>query len=380
MRSIKFNVPFLSGNEKDYINEVFDAQEFAGNGRFTKRAQKMLEDMLGAERVLLTHSCTGALEMAAMLAGFGPGDEVLVPSYTFVTSASSVMRTGATPVFCEIDEETMLLDLDDVEAKINSKTRGIVAVDYAGFGLDYTRIDALCSKHNLVCIEDAAQGLGSEWNNQPLGTHTRFGTISFHQTKNIHSGLGGCLILNDASDVAKAEMIWERGTNRSAFFKGLVDKYNWQVVGSSFYPSELQAAFLCAQLEQLDDNLSRRMELWNHYERSLSQLENSGVFRVLRQPKKCKHNAHMMALVLPSPEEADRARLYLNENGVQAVIHYVPLHQSPVGKELGYDEHQLPITSKTAASLIRLPLHLDMNKDDVEHVVKILRELYPQFD
>ena len=380
MRSIKFNVPFLSGNEKDYINEVFDAQEFAGNGRFTKRAQKMLENMLGAERVLLTHSCTGALEMAAMLAGFGPGDEVLVPSYTFVTSASSVMRTGATPVFCEIDEETMLLDLDDVEAKINSKTRGIVAVDYAGFGLDYTRIDALCSRHNLVCIEDAAQGLGSEWNNQPLGTHTRFGTISFHQTKNIHSGLGGCLVLNDANDVAKAEMIWERGTNRSAFFKGLVDKYNWQVVGSSFYPSELQAAFLCAQLEQLDDNLSRRMELWNHYEKSLSPLENSGEFRVLRQPKKCKHNAHMMALVLPSPEEADRARLYLNENGVQAVIHYVPLHQSPVGKELGYDEHQLPITSKTAASLIRLPLHLDMNKDDVEHVVKILRELYPQLD
>ena len=380
MRSIKFNVPFLSGNEKDYINEVFDAQEFAGNGRFTKRAQKMLENMLGAERVLLTHSCTGALEMAAMLAGFGPGDEVLVPSYTFVTSASSVMRTGATPVFCEIDEETMLLDLDDVEAKINSNTRGIVAVDYAGFGLDYTRIDALCSKHNLVCIEDAAQGLGSEWNNQPLGTHTRFGTISFHQTKNIHSGLGGCLVLNDANDVAKAEMIWERGTNRSAFFKGLVDKYNWQVVGSSFYPSELQAAFLCAQLEQLDDNLSRRMELWNHYEKSLSPLENSGEFRVLRQPKKCKHNAHMMALVLPSPEEADRARLYLNENGVQAVIHYVPLHQSPVGKELGYDEHQLPITSKTAASLIRLPLHLDMNKDDVEHVVKILRELYPQLD
>ena len=380
MRSIKFNVPFLSGNEKDYINEVFDAQDFAGNGRFTKRAQKMLESMLGAERVLLTHSCTGALEMAAMLAGFGPGDEGLVPSYTCVTSASSVMRTGATPVFCEIDEETMLLDLDDVEAKINSKTRGIVAVDYAGFGLDYTRIDALCSKHNLVCIEDAAQGLGSEWNNQPLGTHTRFGTISFHQTKNIHSGLGGCLVLNDANDVAKAEMIWERGTNRSAFFKGLVDKYNWQVVGSSFYPSELQAAFLCAQLEQLDDNLSRRMELWNHYEKSLSPLENSGEFRVLRQPKKCKHNAHMMALVLPSPEEADRARLYLNENGVQAVIHYVPLHQSPVGKELGYDEQQLPITSKTAASLIRLPLHLDMNKDDVEHVVKILRELYPQLD
>lgn len=380
MRSVKFNIPFLTGNEKDYVNEVFASQDFSGNGAFTKRVQGMLEEILGAERVLLTHSCTGALEMAAMLAGFGPGDEVLVPSYTFVTSASSIMRTGATPVFCEVDENTMLLDLNDLERKINAKTKGIVAVDYAGFGNDYARINEICEMHNLVCIEDAAQGLGAKWNGKSLGTHTRFGTISFHQTKNIHSGLGGCLVINNRDDVEKAEMVWERGTNRSAFFKGLVDKYNWQVVGSSFYPSELQAAFLCAQLEQVNENLSRRLELWNYYERLLKPMEERGILRILREPPGCEHNAHMFAIMLSDSKEADRLRLHLNENQVQAVIHYVPLHESPVGKELGYAPESLPVTSKTASSLIRLPLHLSMDEDDIEYIVKILQTLYLPLD
>ena len=380
MRSVKFNIPFLTGNEKDYVNEVFASQDFSGNGAFTKRVQGMLEEILGAERVLLTHSCTGALEMAAMLAGFGPGDEVLVPSYTFVTSASSIMRTGATPVFCEVDENTMLLDLNDLERKINAKTKGIVAVDYAGFGNDYARINEICEMHNLVCIEDAAQGLGAKWNGKSLGTHTRFGTISFHQTKNIHSGLGGCLVINNRDDVERAEMVWERGTNRSAFFKGLVDKYNWQVVGSSFYPSELQAAFLCAQLEQVNENLSRRLELWNYYEGLLKPMEERGILRILREPAGCEHNAHMFAIMLSNSQEADRLRLHLNENQIQAVIHYVPLHESPVGKELGYAPESLPITSKTASSLIRLPLHLSMNEDDIEYIVKILQTLYLPLD
>ena len=191
----------------------------------------------------------------------------------------------------------MLLDLDDLESKINSNTKGIVAVDYAGFGNDYVRVNQICEEHNLVCIQDSAQGLGAQWNAQPLSTHTRFGAISFHQTKNIHSGLGGCLVINNAEDVEKAEMVWERGTNRSAFFKGLVDKYNWQVVGSSFYPSELQAAFLCAQLEQLDENLSLRLELWNCYERLLKPVEEEGYLRILREPSGCKHNAHMLAIM-----------------------------------------------------------------------------------
>ena len=377
---MKFNVPFLTGNEKDYVNEVFDSQEFSGNGEFTKRVQNMLEEILGAERVLLTHSCTGALELAALLSGFGPGDEVLVPSYTFVTSASSVMRTGATPVFCEVDEHTMLLDLDDLESKINSNTKGIVAVDYAGFGNDYTRVNQICKEHNLVCIQDSAQGLGAQWNAQPLSTHTRFGAISFHQTKNIHSGLGGCLVINNAEDVEKAEMVWERGTNRSAFFKGLVDKYNWQVVGSSFYPSELQAAFLCAQLERLDENISLRLKLWNCYERMLKPIEKEGYLRILREPSGCKHNAHMLAIMLPNPSEADRLRIHLNENGIQAVIHYVPLHESPVGSELGYGPESLPVTSRAAASLIRLPLHLSMDEEDIEYIVRILQEFYLPHD
>lgn len=380
MRTVKFNVPYLSGNERDYINEVFDSGEFSGNGVFTKKAQSMLENHLSAHRVLLTHSCTGALEMAAMLAGFGPGDEVLVPSFTFVTSASSIMRTGATVVFCEINPDTMLIDLDDLKTKITPKTKGIVAVDYAGYGNDYEQINQICEQYNLTCIEDAAQGLGSYWKNRALGTHTRFGAISFHQTKNIHSGLGGCLIINNQEDVNKAEMVWERGTDRSAFFKGLVDKYSWQEVGSSFYPSELQAAFLCAQLESINENLSARRDLWNYYEELLSHLEKNDSFKILRPPIESEHNAHMMAIQFPTSKIADSARMYLNENGVQAVIHYVPLHSSPVGGKLGYSEGDLPVTAQAAACLIRLPLHLSMDKSDIDYVVKILQEYVSDAD
>jgi dTDP-4-amino-4,6-dideoxygalactose transaminase len=374
VRTVKFNVPFLSGNESDYINEVFVSEEFSGNGRFTKQAQHMLEKYLSTQRVLLTHSCTGALEMAAMLAGFGPGDEVIVPSFTFVTSASSIMRTGATVVFCEIDPDTMLMDIDDVKSKITPRTKGIVAVDYAGYGNDYDQINQICEQYNLTCIEDAAQGLGSFWKKRALGTHTRFGAISFHQTKNIHSGLGGCLVINNQEDVNKAEMVWERGTDRSAFFKGLVDKYSWQEVGSSFYPSELQAAFLCAQLESVDENLSARRELWNYYEELLSDLEKNGSIKILRPPINSEHNAHMMAIRFKSSKKADAARIYLNENGVQAVIHYVPLHSSPVGEKLGYSDEDLPVTTHASSCLIRLPLHLSMDKNDIEYVFTILQE------
>ncbi len=372
MRSIPFNVPFLTGSENKYIHEVFVQNEFAGNGPFTKKVQNKLEEYLSAQKVLLTHSCTAALELAAILAGFGPGDEVLMPSFTFVTSASAILRTGADVVFCEINPETMLLDLEDVRQKITSKTRGIVAVDYAGHSMDYDQIDALCKKYNLTCIEDAAQGLGSSWCKKALGTHTRFGAISFHQTKNIHSGLGGCLIINNTEDVEKAEILWERGTDRSAFFKGLVDKYSWQEVGSSFYPSELQAAFLYAQLERLEENLTQRRELWDLYEMLLAPLEAKGHFRLLRPSKKCKHNAHMMAVLFPTPEEANNARKVLNKNGVQAVIHYVPLHASPMGKRLGYSPSDLPKTLTNAASLIRLPLHLSMNEKDINYIFSIL--------
>ena len=378
MRSIPFNVPFLAGSESEYIQEVFVQNEFGGNGPFTKRVQNMLEEHLSAPRVLLTHSCTAALELAAMLAGFGPGDEVLVPSFTFATSASAILRTGADVIFCEIDPETMLLDIEDVKRKITSKTRGIVSVDYAGHSVDYQQINSLCEEYDLVCIEDAAQGLGSSWQNKALGTHTRFGAISFHQTKNIHSGLGGCLIINNEVDIEKAEILWERGTNRSAFFKGLVDKYSWQNIGSSFYPSELQAAFLCAQLEKIEENLTQRRALWDYYEVHLSPIEENGFFRLLRPSIESKHNAHMVAIILPTPKIADNVREFLNEYGIQAVIHYVPLHTSPMGKTLGYSPLDLPETLNSAKSLIRLPLHLSMNNEDIDYIISILHSYFLQ--
>ena len=380
MRTVPFNVPFLTGSENKYIQEVFDLNEFAGNGTFTKKVQEILEEFLDAPRVLLTHSCTAALELAAMLAGFGPGDDVLVPSFTFVTSASAILRTGANVIFCEIDSETMLLDIEDVKEKITPKTKGIVAVDYAGYSMDFNQIKDLCEEYNLICIEDAAQGLGSSWNGKALATNSRFGAISFHQTKNIHSGLGGCLVINNEEDIERSEILWERGTDRSAFFKGLVDKYSWQDIGSSFYPSELQAAFLYGQLEGIEGNLKRRLELWNYYEKILTPLEKLGYSKLLRPPKDCFHNAHMMALIFPTPKSADIVREFLNEKGIQAVIHYVPLHASPMGEKMGYVPSDLPITLESAASLIRLPLHLMMTKEDVDYIYSILYSHFEKHD
>tara|TARA_B100001996_G_scaffold374238_1_gene352602 strand:+ start:459 stop:1577 length:1119 start_codon:yes stop_codon:yes gene_type:complete len=371
MEEVRFNSPFISGNERKYIDEVFESGHFSGNGPFTQRVQNWLEDFLDAPRVLLTHSCTAGLEMSAMLNGFGPGDEIIVPSFTFVTTASSMMRTGAKVVFCEVEPETMLIDINDVESKITDRTKAIVPVHYAGFSPDMEIISQVCKRHNITLIEDSAQGLGSSWNGRKLGTFAPLASISFHETKNIHSGLGGCLVVNDEGLIDEAEIIWERGTNRSAFFKGLVDKYSWQAVGSSFYPSELQSAFLLAQLESMESNLSQRMELWNEYERCFNSLEKSGVLRIIRPPSGCNHNAHMFAISLNSPEEADKTRIRLNENGIQAVIHYVPLHTSPMGIKMGYSPEDLPKTNFAAQCLLRLPLHLDMSINDIQRIASL---------
>ena len=361
MSRINFNVPFITGKERAYIDEVFENGHFAGNGPFTTRVQTWLEGHLGAPRVLLTHSCTAGLEIAAILNRLAPGDEVLMPSFTFVTTASSMMRSGAVPVFCEINPDTMLIDLDDAASRITPRTKAIVPVHYAGISPDMEEIMKFADAHNLAVIEDSAQGLGSTWKGQPLGTFAPLGAISFHETKNIHSGLGGCLIVNDVDLVGLAEIIWERGTDRSAFFKGFVDKYSWQEVGSSFYPSELQAAFLLAQLEAMDENLAARRRIWGEYDELLTPLEDAGILRILRSSPDCVDNAHMFAIQLPTPEAADRTRILLNEGGVQAVIHYVPLHTSGMGARLGYSSDDLPVTVEAAGRLLRLPLHLDQS-------------------
>ena len=373
MDRIPFNVPFISGQERAYIDEVFSNGHFAGNGPFTERVQTWLENHLGAARVLLTHSCTAGLEISAMLSGLGPGDEVLMPSFTFVTTASSMMRGGAVPVFCEVDPDTMLIDLDDAANRVTPKTKAIVPVHYAGVSPDMEKVIQFADAHNLIVIEDSAQGLGSTWKGRPLGTFAPLGAISFHETKNIHSGLGGCLIVNDSSLVERAEIVWERGTDRSAFFKGFVDKYSWQAVGSSFYPSEFQAAFLLAQLEAMEENLTSRRQIWNAYDEALTPLENAGLLRILRSPPDCVGNAHMFAIQLPTPEDADRARIRLNEGGVQAVIHYVPLHTSGMGSRLGYSPSDLPVTVEAAGRLLRLPLHLNQS---IESAPIRVRELF----
>ena len=372
MEPIPFNVPYLAGNEKRYMDEVFSNLHFAGNGPFTKRVQDLLEEMISAPRVLLTHSCTAALEMAALLHDLGPGDEVIIPSYTFVTTASSMMRTGAKVVFCEIDPETMLIDVDDAALRITDRTKAIVPVHYAGFTTPILELEEICKPKGIAIIEDAAQALGTLFDGLPSSRNSPLTTISFHETKNIHSGLGGCLIINNPEFIGRAEMIWERGTNRSEFFKGLVDKYTWKELGSSFYPTEFQAAFLLAQLENMDANLTIRRALWNAYEEAFIVHENRGLLRILRPPKNCNDNAHMFAILLPTSEIADKVRIHLNDNGVNATIHYVPLHASAMGERMGMKPADLPITLDASSRLVRLPLHHELKIEDIQFIASLL--------
>jgi len=376
MDIIRFNVPFVAGNELENIGKVFSGGHFAGNGPFTNLCQDWLQDYLGAPRVLLTHSCTGALEMSAILTDLEPGDEVIMPSFTFTTTASSFMRSGASPVFCEIDPATMLLDLDDAEMCITPQTKAIVPVHYAGCSLDMHRLLSIADANGLTVIEDAAQGLGSNWKGAPLGTFAPLAAISFHETKNIHSGLGGCLVINNPDLIDRAEVVWERGTDRSAFFRGLVDKYTWREVGSSFYPTEFQAAFLYAQLMAMDGNLEKRHNIWESYESRLSDLDESGLLRILKQSVNNDANAHMFAVILPTQQICDELRAYLNYNGVEAVIHYVPLHQSSVGSELGYSESDLPLTADLAARILRLPLHHEIGDSDISKISRLIHDFF----
>ena len=376
MRRVEFNAPFVTGKEREYIDEVFENGHFSGNGPFTKRVHSWLESHLGAPRVLLTHSCTAALEMAAMMNGLGPGDEVLMPSFTFVTTASSVMRTGATPVFCEIDPHTMLIDLHDAERRLTSSTKAIIPVHYAGAAPDMDSLLSFSDEHGIAAIEDAAQGLGSDWNGRPLGTMAPLSAISFHETKNIHCGLGGCLVINDDGMTDLAEVIWERGTDRRAFHKGLVDKYSWMEVGSSFYPSELQAAFLLAQLESMEANLNKRRGIWETYHAVLSEVSESAPLSLLAQSAGTNHNGHLLAIIIDTPVQADSLRAHLNDNGVQAVIHYVPLHESNMGSKLGYSPNDLPLTSEYAGRLIRLPMHNELVETDVLRVTELIRNFF----
>lgn len=376
MPRIPFHTPYVTGNERAYIDEVFANGSFAGNGPFTKRAQKWMEDRWDIPAALLTHSCTGALEMAALVLDLGPGDEVILPSFTFISTATAFMRAGATPVFCEIDPATMTLDLDDARSRITPATKAIVAVHYGGVAADMDAVMALAEEFGLQVIEDAAQGIDATRRGRILGTIAPIACLSFHETKNIHCGLGGALLINDPALVDRATTIWERGTNRRQFFKGLVDKYSWVDIGSSFYPTELQAAFLMAQLEGLDADLEKRAALWARYHIGLAALEDQKKLSRPVIPNEYGSNHHNYWVRLRSGEEADDFREFLSNHDIGAVIHYVPLHDSTMGTKLGYSAESLPVTKRAAAALVRLPMHFQLTLEQVDQVVARVEQFF----
>lgn len=367
--TINFNEPFIAGREREYIDRVFAKGGFGGNLEYSKKVQAWLAAYTGARHVLMTHSCTGALEVAALVLDLKPGDEVIVPSFTFVATASAFARVGAKIVFCEIDPVDFNMDLDDVARRITPRTKAIVPVHYAGVGCDMARLQELADGCGARLVEDAAQGIGAWLGDRHLGSIAPLGCWSFHETKNVHCGLGGAIAINDPALFQRAEIIWERGTNRQMMYRGLVDKYSWVGLGGSFYTSELLSAFLMAQLEALDSHLRDRMALWLRYRERLQPLADAGRLALLQHSAAQRHNAHALPIVLQSADESERVRLFLKDRDIQAHIHYVPLHSSPMGKSMGYRAEDLPITEEFSGRLLRLPMHNNLGEADIDAVV-----------
>ncbi len=369
---IDFNRPHLTGNELKYIQQaVVDNLKISGNGEFTKKCQHFFEERYGFKKCLLTTSCTDALEMAAILCDIQPGDEVIVPSYTFVSSALAFVRAGAKIVFADSMERNPNIDAEKIEDLITPRTKVIVPVHYAGVACDMDRIMEIADKHGLFVVEDAAQAIDSYYKGRPLGSIGHFAAFSFHETKNIIAGEGGLLVINDERFIRRAEIIWEKGTNRAEFFRGEVNKYGWCDTGSSFLPSEVVAAFLWAQLEQIDLIQEKRKSLWMKYYESLKHSADSGSFRLPDIPSFATNNAHMFYLVCNSL--ADRTALIkrLKEKDVQAVFHYLSLHSSPYYLDK-HDGRELPNCDRYANCLVRLPMYFDLNESQVDAVCELI--------
>ncbi len=373
--NIPFNKPHMTGKELWYIAQAHANGHLAGDGSFTKKCNGWLEQRTGTHKALLTHSCTAALEMAAILADIQPGDEVIMPSYTFVSTANAFVLRGAVPVFVDIRPDTLNIDEAQIEAAITEKTKAIVPVHYAGVGCEMDTIMAIARKHGLLVIEDAAQGIMSTYKGRPLGSIGHLGALSFHETKNIISGEGGALLVNDPALGERAEIIREKGTNRSLFFRGQVDKYTWVDVGSSFLPSELVAAFLWAQMEEADSITRQRLSLWNTYHQWMEEPEKSGRVRRPVIPAHCAHNAHMYYLLLQDLERRTAFIARLKGLGIHPVFHYVPLHSSPAGLRFGRADGELTVTDNIAERLVRLPLWLGLEEQQVEVIRHVLASL-----
>lgn len=373
---IEFNIPPVIGTEEKYVKQAIEAHKICGDGEFTKKCKEWMENRFKAEEVLLTTSCSSALEMAALLADIKPGDEVIMPAFTFVSTANAFVLRGAKIVFVDIRPDTMNIDENLIEAAITDRTKAIVPVHYAGVACEMDKILAIAKKHNLLVIEDAAQGVMAKYKDKYLGTIGDIGCYSFHETKNYSSGEGGAVVFKDNRYTEMAEIIREKGTNRSKFFRGQVDKYTWVECGSSYLPSDINAAYLWAELEQADKINDNRLATWNYYNENLKILEDEGYIQRPYIPEECKHNAHMYYIKAKDLEERTNLIKYLKENGVQAVFHYIPLHTAPAGIKYGRFNGEDKYTTKESDRLLRLPMYYNLQKEDAEKVVQTIKDFY----
>ncbi len=374
--AIPFNRPFIAGKELYYIAQAVVDGHLSGDGRYTQCCHAWLEKRLGCTRALLTHSCTASLEMAAILCGIQPGDEVILPSFTFVSTANAFVLRGAVPVFVDIRSDTLNMDESIIEGAITRRTKAIIPVHYAGVACSMLEILDIAQRHGLFVIEDAAQALLSTYRDKFLGTLGHLGCLSFHETKNIISGEGGALLINDPKLVERAEIIREKGTNRSKFFRGEIDKYTWVDIGSSYLPSELIGAFLFAQLEQAEDIVAFRCSIFDRYYQSLSGLEKEGFIRLPFLDSDIMCNGHMFYIITNSLEIRTRLITHLEANNIKAVFHYVPLHSSPAGLKYGHTYGNMDTTNDLSQRLLRLPLYYGMDISDIDRIVNIIGEFY----
>ena len=373
---INFNVPPFTGKETEYIMEAIKAQKICGDGQFTKKCNAWLEEKTGTKKALLTTSCTHATELAALLADVKAGDEVIMPSYTFVSTADAFVLRGAVPVFVDIRPDTMNIDEKKIEAAITDRTVGIVPVHYAGVACEMDTIMDIAKRHNLWVIEDAAQGIMSTYKGKALGTFGEFGCFSFHETKNYSMGEGGAILIRDEKYIEDAEIIREKGTDRSKFNRGQIDKYTWRNYGSSYLPSDMNAAYLWAQLEMAEEINNARLAVWEQYKKELTPLAEAGKIELPTVPEHCVHNAHMFYVKAADIEERTALLKFLKENGVWAVFHYVPLHSAPAGIEFGRFHGEDEYTTKESERLLRLPLYYGLKEEEVSYICEKVREFY----